>query len=135
MFGMIASAATNLGGQLLGYLDKRNQRKRSIDTIRAKTEQARQEGQTHLQLSDAEWETVAQRMSGETWKDEYAVIVMTLPLLTMVFGAIAATFGYPQGLDAFAKMSEAFEQMGIDYGNLLYVTILSALGIRVLRPR
>jgi len=111
----------------------REQRKTTVETIKAKTLQGKQQGETSVALSHAEWEVVGQMMQGASWKDEFVTVIVFAPFITSLLGALLAAFGYPELADASAHQLKAIASMNIDYGNLLMVVASAAIGLRFIR--
>ena len=129
----ISGAVRGLVSPIMGFFEKREDRKRTIQTIHAKTAQARQEGETKVTLNESEWELIGQRLQGESWKDEFVTLVVFAPLITAMLGSIFAAFGHPELSQAAAEMMRAIADMDINYGQLMYITALAALGLRAIK--
>ena len=110
--------------------EKREERKQAKETIKGKIAQSKQNGETSLVLSKAEWELTGQKLQDGTWKDEFITLVVFSPFITTLAGAVLAVFGKPELSIAAAEMMKQISGMNIDYGNLLYITALAGLGLR-----
>ena len=118
---------------IAGIFQQREARKRAVQTLQAKTAQAQQAGATEVALNDSEWELIGQRLQTESWKDEFVTVIVFAPFITSLIGALLAAFGYPELSQAAATMMASIAAMAIDYGTLLYITALAALGLRAIK--
>ena len=123
-----------LAGPVIGLLQKRGERKASLDSIKAQVELSKQNGDQEIKIKRADWENNSKQMEGGSLKDEYAVLIVTSPIVVMFVGCMFAAFGNDSLLTAGQMMIQTFTDNGIDYGILLYITICAALGIRVMKP-
>tara|TARA_R110002020_G_scaffold249275_1_gene463198 strand:+ start:918 stop:1289 length:372 start_codon:yes stop_codon:yes gene_type:complete len=84
---------------------------------------AKAEAQVMVQSSKsiADWETLQARNAGQSWKDEYLVILFSIPL---ILAFIPATVPYV--MDGFA----ALEQMPDWYKYSLSVIVGASFGVR-----
>ena len=102
---------TDLGGS---YLEGQ------VEKTKAK---AKAEAQVMVQSSKsiADWETLQARNAGQSWKDEYLVILFSIPL---ILAFIPSTVPYV--MDGFA----ALEQMPDWYKYSLSVIVGASFGVR-----
>ena len=128
---LIGGVVSGIVAPVARIFEKRESRKKAVETIRAKTAQAKQAGETQVQLDIMEWEALSKRAEPETWKDEFVTVVVFAPFITMLIGSLAAAFGHTEMAQASAAMLIAINNMNIDYGTLLYVTVGAALGVRL----
>lgn len=70
---------------------------------------------------EVEWESIQAKNSGSSWKDEYLIIILTLPAIMCFFS------GGPEvvkaGFDALGSMPEYYQ-------HFLYIGIGASFGIR-----
>jgi len=108
--------------------------KGSIDVIKTKTEtkkllaQAEQEHIRKMAEGELEYAIQAQKSMGESWRDEWFTIILSIPLL-IVFGAIF--FNQP---DWVAKLKEGFitlDELPDWYIWALMASIASSFGLKV----
>ena len=125
---------TAIAGPLVNLIAKRGERKASLDSIKAQAELSKQNGDHEIKIKRSDWENNSKKMEGDSLKDEYAVLIVTSPIVVMFVGCIFSAFGNERVLAAGQMMIQTFTDNGIDYGILLYITITAALGIRVMKP-
>ena len=113
---------------------RREARKEAVQVIQAKTVAAKQQGETEVALTAMEWELIGQRLQAGTWKDEFVTVLVFSPFITSLMGALLSVFGFPQLSLAAAEMMKSIAAMNIDYGTLLYITAMAALGLRAIKP-
>ncbi len=118
---------------IASIFSKQEDRKRAVQTIQAKTEQAKQEGKTQLELNDLELDLIRTKLQPESLKDEFVTVLVFAPFITMLVGCILSVFGYNELFSAANLMLESINKMDINYGNLLLLTASAALGIRAFK--
>lgn len=71
--------------------------------------------------SEANWENIMAKNTGDSWKDEYLVIILTIPAIMCFFE------GGPEvvkaGFDALDKMPEYYQ-------HFLYLAVTASFGIK-----
>lgn len=112
---------------------KRTERKMAKDTIKGKLAQGKQDDDTKIELTDAEWETVNQSMQDKTWKDEYVTVSIVSIFNLIIIGGIAEAFGYSQVLVGVVKAVTALTAIGLDLGFLMTAVVLAAIGMKMWR--
>lgn len=98
-------------GDSLGARRKRKQIKLEAE-IKAKQQQLEQ---------DISWEALQARNAGESWKDEYWTIVLSIPLIMCFF---------PPMVPHIQAGFQALEQMPMWYRASLGVAIAAAFGVK-----
>lgn len=121
---------------VLGIFRGREERR----TVRAQAEgalaQAKQEGRDRVELSRAEWEAIMAQGTHGSWKDEYVTLVITSPIVGVLAGAVwEALFGDPRLLDGVLRGMNVLADLGFDMGELMFVVVLAAVGIKAWRLR
>ena len=71
--------------------------------------------------SEANWENIMAKNSGDSWKDEYLVIILTIP-------AIACFF--PNGPEIVKQGFDALSMMPEYYQHFLYLAVTASFGIK-----
>jgi len=117
-------------------LNKRETTKQHHQQAKAKYEQAKLSSKTHVTLTDAEWEALSKVNENQTWKDEYATIIVTFPLLCIMVGGIYLAFtGDSRLLDGTNIAMERLASAGVDIGFLMNTVVLAAVGMKVWRQK
>lgn len=117
-----------------GYQVKKKEKEIIKIRAQAKLDQAREQGNQDVTLTDAEWESIAVSKSDSTWKDEYVTIVFTAPIVVLLFGSMASSYGTDISLvDATLEGVRALKELGIDFGTTTYAIVLAAIGLKVWR--
>ena len=130
----ITQIASGAIAPIANIFAKKEDRKKAVETIKAKTIQGEKEGETSIKLSNAQWDLVSKKNETDTWKDEYITILITSPLVCILLGNIvAAFFGDVRLLEANANSLMQLKEVGIDMGELMLYTVLAALGLKVLK--
>lgn len=113
------------------FFNKKQDRKMAESTAQAKLAQSKQDGNTAIQFSESEWEALSKKGESETWKDEYVTIIITLPIPLILLGAIVAAFtGDTKLLDGVNTGITNLATLGLDMGELMWVVVLAAVGIK-----
>ncbi len=113
------------------FFTKKQERKLAESTAQAKLAQSKQDGNASIQLNDSEWEALSKKGEGDTWKDEYVTIIITLPIPLILLGAIVAAFtGDTKLLDGVNEGISNLATLGLDMGELMWVVVLAAVGIK-----
>jgi len=131
---VIASIVQTAIKPVADVLAKRVERKIAKDSLQAKALMAQQEQGTEVALTDSEWEVVMASQQGSTWKDEFALIVGTLPYL-MIFGS-AVWYGLTgdyEMLQGTMAGVQALAGIGVDVGFIITAVVLAASGLSVWR--
>ena len=55
---------------------------------RAEEKQAKHQAKMSVIKSDADWEVKMANASGESWKDEYLIVLLTSPVIAIMYGAM-----------------------------------------------
>jgi NADH:ubiquinone oxidoreductase subunit 5 (subunit L)/multisubunit Na+/H+ antiporter MnhA subunit len=123
-------------GAVGGFFGKREERKSMEKQIDGKIAMQKQGGETQVVFNEQEIDAISKRNEGETWKDEYITIIMTMPLVVLFFSVfIGILFSKPELIDAAIKANEAVKDLIPNYQELLAVTITAGLGIRAYKKR
>jgi len=127
LFGAIASPVT-------GWLGKREDRKVAVEQVKGAVALAKQQGDHEVRLSDKQWELVSKQLEAGSWKDEYITIVVTSPLVCILAGSMYAAFTDDQVvLTGVTIAISQLQTIGIDLGELMFYTVLAALGIKAIK--
>lgn len=130
---MVMGAVRGIVAPVAQVFALKQRRKTIVQTIQAQAAHAAVEGDVQVSLKRAEWENIAQRLQGGTWKDEFITLVVFAPFITALAGAVLTVFGYPELSRAATDMLTIINDMDINYGNLLMLVTCAGLGIRMLR--
>lgn len=116
--------------------EKREARKAAKVSGEAKLALAKQSGEQQVTLTDAEWEEVSVSNQNTTWKDEYITVVITSPIIGILVGAILLAFtGDDRLLEGVNHGITALKATGVDMGELMYIVVLAAVGLKAWRSR
>lgn len=119
---------------IAGIFQKKEERKKAVQVIRAQTAMASSAGETSVKLSNAQWDLISKKNESDTWKDEYITLLITSPLICIIVGNIAAVFfDDTRLLIANAESMKQLAAMGVDMGELMLYTVLAALGLKVIK--
>lgn len=111
--------------------ETRQIRKQAQETAKAKLVQSRQDNNFQLQLNEQEWEALSKSNEGDTWKDEYLTIVVTLPYLnTFICNMASVLLGDPVYAKAANAANDSLRSLGIDIGGSFDIVLYAGLSIR-----
>ena len=122
-----------LVGPVVGLISKRSDRKAALDNVKAKTAMAKQDSESTIAMSKAEWELVSKKVEGDSWKDEFITVVVFLPFISMFVGSLLAPFGITEVFDGSIQMVQALATLDVAYGPLMYIVACAAIGIRMMK--
>lgn len=129
--GVVAKVAGTVLNGVTGVFQKREERKLAKVSAQGKIALAKQNNAANISMSRAEWETVMAKNTADSWKDEFALIVILMPIICIFLGALYAAY---TGDDRILKgVNEAllhFEKIGLEYGMLVMAVVLASFGIR-----
>ena len=133
---MIGSLIRGIAGPVIesvaGIFAKREDRKLAGVTATGKLAQAKADNAHELAMTRAEWEAAMARASGASWKDEFWTIVLAAPFIMLIIGTLGVVFiGDDRILVAARDTIKAFEEVGLDYGYVLYIAIGAAFAVRI----
>lgn len=113
------------------FFGKREQRKAAKARAQAKLAQKRLDGDLNVEISRAEWEEIGKLGEDKTWKDEYVTIIFTMPIIGLMVGAVYLAFtGDDRLISGINAGIAALETLGLDYGEITYIIVLAAVGIK-----
>lgn len=119
-----------------GFFAKREERKSLEKQIDGKIAMQKENNETQVVFNEQEIDIIAKRNEGQTWKDEYITIIMTVPLITIFLATLfGILLGKPEYMEA---ASEAVNQVNLlvpNYQELLGLTIVAGLGLRAYKKR
>jgi hypothetical protein len=115
--------------RVAGFVTNRQDRKRALAEVEAKLRLASQEADSKLDLSDQQISAMLAKGLGDSWKDEYVTIIMSIPYLLMFAGGVLAAFNSPALLNGVAIGLEALTATGFDYGFVASTVFLAAVGV------
>lgn len=112
------------------YID----RKTNLDSIKGKAAQAKQGDSTKVTLTDAEWETLSKNQESGTWKDEFVTVTFMLPLWLIFGGTLYQSFtADPRILEGTLAGIVALRELGLDFGEITFMVVLAAIGLKLWR--
>lgn len=119
---------------ITGFFTKKQDLKKAKVSAKAKLDHARLNGEHTLEMTDAEWESLAVKQ--DSWKDEYITVIITSPFVTILSGSIAAALGYEWGPKVVQGTQDglaAMVDLGMDYGVLIMAVTFAAVGLKLWR--
>jgi len=98
-------------------------------TLEAKIAEQTLNNDAQVELNRQEWELLHKWSEESTWRDEYITVSVVAIWNAVVIGAIAAAFGYPQILEGIKSAVITLNEIGVNVGLIMEVTIFAGLGI------
>ena len=114
------------------YLGKREETKQTVKSLDTKIATKQLDNAAQVEFNEQEWEMIGKRAEGGTWKDEYITVSVVSIFNLILIGGLASAFGYPQVLDGLALSMTTMNDVGINLGQIMEVTIYAGLGIYIL---
>ena len=118
----IMSAISGLVNPIANVIQKRNDNKTAIETIKAKAAAGAVAADASVTLSKAEWQLTALKLSQGSWKDEYLCILFTIPIF-------APLLSFLPGVDQVAANVQNL--LGEDYRTIILVIVGASFGVRL----
>jgi len=116
---------------IANFFTSRNEIKAKANAAKASIAKARVDGETQHTLNRDEWEALSKQAEGGTWKDEYVTIVITSPFVLLFIASIYS--GVTDDLTLLNAVNLGIaniKNLGVDLGELMYIVILAAVGIK-----
>lgn len=120
-------------GPIANYFTARQRRGQSKDTLEAKITMAKVNKEAKLELADHEVQVLRTKGAVDSWKDEYATIVVSIPILIATFGALVQVFWEDTGarlLQAANIIAEIMTGPTLDYSVIWLAVVGAALGLK-----
>ncbi len=112
----------------------RQERKAAKESAQIKIQMTQVEDAAKINLTDAEWEALAVQGLNTSWKDEYVTLVITAPIVGILFGGLwAGLTGSKAILEGMAIGLNSLSAVGVDMGFLMNAVVFAAIGLKVWR--
>ncbi|MBO9492069.1 hypothetical protein J7384_17035 [Endozoicomonas sp. G2_1] len=109
----------------------RQERKAAKESAESKIKLAKQTGDFKLDLTDAEWEALSKRTEGDSWKDEWVTVIITLPIPLIFISAILSAYtDNPAYISSIKAGVNALIQLIPNYRTILEIVVLAAVSIK-----
>jgi len=136
MLGLISKVLGAVVKPLSSMYTKNQDRKQAKETGRAKLSQAKLSNETQITLSDAEWEAINAANQDSSWKDEYVTIIITLPVVGILAGAVWLAYaGDARLLTGTVEGIRALNEAGVDMGEMMTAVVFAAVGLKLWRAK
>ena len=120
-----------IAGVIGGVFEKREERKKVKVSLAGKLALQKDGNTAQSQFNDQEIDMLSKINEGESWKDEYLTVIITMPIPVLFISVfIGVLLGNPLLITAATNSIDAIKELIPDYGTLLYVTVAAGLGIR-----
>ena len=119
-----------------GFFKQRQQTKQAAQAVEAKIKLAHVNKDAKLELADHELQVLRTKGQSASWKDEYVTLIVSMPIIIAVVGAIAEVFFPAVGaklMEAGQKTADVMTGEVIDYPVLWGSVVAIALGTKPLR--
>ena len=131
---MIAKIISNIISPIATFFQKREERKSAKIEAHAIIAKAKQDGETQITLTDAQWESIAVRGLNDSWKDEYITVVITSPIVLIIVGAvILALTGDERLLTGSVNAINQLDLIGINMSATIETVVFAAVGLKLWR--
>ena len=94
---------------------------------KAEEQKVKQEVKLEKLRTDADWEARMADATRSSWKDEYLIVLLTLPLWSLAY---AVAFDSPEVIDRVKQVFTTLSELPEYYQYLLYVAVLASFGIK-----
>jgi len=131
---MIKQLLTQIISPIAAIFQSREERKIAKIDAQALIAQAKQNGDTQITLTDAQWESISAKGLGDSWKDEYITIVITSPIVLIIVGAvILALTGDARLLSGSVNAIKQLDLIGINMSDTIETVVFAAVGLKLWR--
>jgi len=112
---------------ITGFFTKRNDNK-------TKVKQQKIQRLMNADDKEAEWEAISAEGGNHSWKDEWVTLIITLPIpVIFVSVMLAVMLDNPLIAQAAKDGVAAIKELVPNYGELLYIVCLAAIGIKAFK--
>ena len=94
---------------------------------KAEEKQAKHQAKMNVIQNDANWESKMAEASASSWKDEYLVILLTSPVVAIMYGAMTDS---PEIINRVKHGLETLELLPDWLSYLLYVAVTASFGVK-----
>ena len=94
---------------------------------RAEEKQAKHQAKMSVIQSDADWEAKMANASGESWKDEYLIVLLTSPVIAIMYGAMTDN---PEIIERVKYGLQTLELLPDWFSYMLGVGVTASFGIK-----
>ena len=129
-----------LGGPVIkavtDTIQKRQNRKASEQQAEAKLKLAKAVQAGKVELADHEIQVLRTKGQVDSWKDEYVLILVSLPILVGTVGAIVTIWDLETGgriMTASTRIADLMTGKYIDYAELWLMVASASMGLKYLR--
>ena len=118
LIGPIISAVSNIGGS---WMEGKLQETKAKSQVKIAKAEAEAEVHKKVATGEVEWEKTMAAASGESWKDEYLVVILTVP----------AILAFVPGMeDIIQRGFTVLNELPEWYQNALMIAISASFGIK-----
>jgi|TARA_R110002167_G_scaffold354968_1_gene569082 hypothetical protein len=94
---------------------------------KAEEKQAKHQAKMNVIQNDANWESKMAEASGNSWKDEYLVVLLTSPVVAIMYGAITNN---TEIIERVQHGLQTLELLPDWLSYLLYVAVTASFGVK-----
>ena len=95
---------------------------------KAEEQKIKQEVKLEKLRTDADWEARMADATKSSWKDEYLIVLLTLPLWSLAY---AVTFNSPEVISRVKEVFIVLAELPEYYQYLLYAAVLASFGLKI----
>ena len=118
------------------FFSKKQDLKAARQSAEAKLLQKKQDHNTTIELTDAEWESLSVQTQNNSWKDEYITLIMTSPIVAIIFGSLYTVIDAEVGnaiVNAATSGIGELVALGMDFGLIVSGVVFAAIGLKLWR--
>ena len=121
-----------------GYFKDQAKARETLASIDARIKLAKVNRDSKLELADHEIQVLRTKASGDSWKDEFVTLLVSVPIIVSMAGALVEIVNVEIGarlLESAQKITAIMTGNTIDYAELWLIVVATALGTKPLRRR
>tara|TARA_R110000782_G_scaffold87113_1_gene168690 strand:- start:452 stop:862 length:411 start_codon:yes stop_codon:yes gene_type:complete len=136
LFSLISGLLSPVINGVSSHFKGKQEIKKAQVTGAAKLSIKKETGDQKIKLTDAEWESIAVKSTNESWKDEYVTIIITLPIIGVMAGAVWNAFtGNDRLLTGTLSGIKELNALGLNWDTLTVAVVYAAIGLKVWRAK
>lgn len=130
LFGLLGGGGASIAGAVGAAIKGRSERKQTAANAQAKIALLKAGTDAKIELSETELQALRVGQMAGTWKDEYALLLVSAPLVVILLESVGVPFVAPGTGDRMVAAISNLLGDTLEYGHLLGAALASSLGLR-----
>ena len=130
LLSFLSGGGSSIVGAVSGALKGRTERKQQAAAAAAKIKLLQAGTEAQVQLTDLDIQRLRVAQGEHSWKDEYALLLITLPMIVIMLEALGVPGIEPGSGQKMVDAISALLGDTVEYGHLFAGAITASLGLR-----